>query len=448
MGHEIDNDVKIAFNWFLGFFEEEEWLSRKNNIEQRLSSTLTAKEFKANTNDLKPLAIHDDRIGWYLYLLESFLYHPYNYEPTQGSRVIPFFKRFGSDLDLLKAIDGVEAKVKKLLHSNKNSADSDLFEMATALLWARNDYTVKFIPEAPPDKKPDIKAASAKGEWFIECKRLNMHSEYSKKEREKWLEMWSKVKNHIFDLGTPFLFDITFHIEILSLPDDFMVQELLGKLKFVVVPGILIFNKIWTVKVDFVDFNKVQSHLSKNYVKYPSDQFKDLIAGERRPNDNFTCIMDGSFVRVGEGSVNNQYIDKINLAVGVFWACDSENAIYKKAKDIKKRLSEAVNQIPKNESSVVHIGIETIDGQDVEKERFIKILNTVETFDFNGKDLKWIYCHLFQAYAPPDKAWVHDETIYYFNNITEKHQPLRFNHMITPEEHVSDDGVHWLKDPP
>jgi hypothetical protein len=91
----------------------------------------------------------------------------------------------------------------------------------------------------------------------------------------------------------------------------------------------------------------------------------------------------------------------LNFAVGVFWSCDSEKAIQKKARDIRGHLSKALKQLPNNSKIAVHVGLETHDGRIVEAERYSRIFNTVSNFSPNGKNLKWVYCHLFQPYSPP-----------------------------------------------
>ena len=211
----------------------------------------------------------------------------------------------------------------------------------------------------------------------------------------------------------------------------------------------MIENEIWSVSVDFIDFSKAKSHLEKYCVKYPSDQLNELIAGRRDPNRGFTCSVLGKSVRIGEGSGNNQYLKELAFAVGAFWNCDAERAIESKARDIRAHLASAVQQLPESSNIVIHIGLETLDGCLVEAERYSRIVRTVQRFDSNGKKLEWVYCHLFQSYSPPDRDWVFDETVYYFNKKESRlDEPLTFRSMIVPDDGKSTDGAHWLRDTP
>jgi len=445
----MDPDVARSYNWLISFLDTREWESRKFRIETYLNNVLDAKVTRENATELKPVAIYDDKIGWYLYLAETYLYYPNKYEPTQGARVVPIFKRIGIDLDIIQSIADVDARVGNLLFPNKINADSGLFELLAALLWARNGWKVSFIKEDPRKKTPDFKASSNGDEWYIECKRLAKSSRYSLREREKWLSMWRHLVGLLIDYRMPIVLDIVFHVELISLPDSFLVDELFGRLKLVTSPCQLIDNEIWTVSVDYVDFDRVKAHLKHNFVKFPSDQLNELIAGRRDPNRGFTSAIVGKCVRIGEGVGNNQYLDELSFAVGAFWSCDAAEAIETKARDIRAHLASAVQQLPDSSKSVIHVGLETLDGWLVEAERYYRIIRTVQQFDSNGKNLQWIYCHLFQPYAPPDQDWVFNETVYYFGkNQPGIVEPLKLRSMIVPENDDSRDGVHWMRNAP
>ena len=83
----------------------------------------------------------------------------------------------------------------------------------------------------------------------------------------------------------------------------------------------------------------------------------------------------------------------------------------------------------------------------MESERYARIINTVTQFDASGKDLRCIYCHLFQPYAPPSEAWVLDETVYDF--VSERHlQNLPITNKFIFDFEETKDGVHWNLPPP
>ena len=168
-----DADLENALRWFLAFVSDGDWRRRVAAIEENIERGIQPKAHDFQGGDYVPIYSGTDRIGWYFYLLDTAQHAPLKYEPLQGSRVIPVFKRLGADLDLLKGIVGVEDRVGRLLHAERSQPDGGLFELIIALLWKRNGYsTVEFIPETSQRKTPDFRAYSGGGEWFVECKRL------------------------------------------------------------------------------------------------------------------------------------------------------------------------------------------------------------------------------------------------------------------------------------
>ena len=229
-----------------------------------------------------------------------------------------------------------------------------------------------------------------------------------------------------------------------------MVDELRGKLPLVATyPSHVVSNDVWDVSVNPVNFERAVAHLSRYYVKCPSDQMADLIGGRRDPNRGFTCVYGGSIATMGTGHVFDRFLDTMNFAACAFWHCDAARSIERKARDIRSRLADAVRQLPHDSPGVVHVGLETLDGVAVEAERYRRIFNTVSRFDVSSKPLGWVFCHLFQSYAPPDQGWVLDETVYYFATASMPEEtPLEQFAVIVPESEMSSSGVHWLRDPP
>ena len=84
----------------------------------------------------------------------------------------------------------------------------------------------------------------------------------------------------------------------------------------------------------------------------------------------------------------------------------------------------------------------------VEETRFVRNRLNVSTIDPRGKDLRWVYCHLFQFYSPPRDFWVVDETVSYFGTDAGSIQPLSSHRIFSSDEPRPEDGVHWRKPVP
>lgn len=227
------------------------------------------------------------------------------------------------------------------------------------------------------------------------------------------------------------------------------MRELAGKLAFVQLPCKIISNETWEVSAEPVNYEAAHAHLEKYWVKYPSDQLNELIAGRRDANRGFTGVFAGRTVRVGAGRGNNKFLSELAYAAGAFWHCDAERAIERKARDIRGRLAEALAQLPDSGKCAVHVALETLDGPAVEAERFLRMLGSVTAFDAQSKDLRWIYCHLIQSHAPPDQFVAFDETVHHFGRARDAgEEPLTERSAFLPDGADSREGVHWMRDPP
>ncbi|MFQ2717558.1 hypothetical protein ACK3YS_01185 [Aeromonas caviae] len=452
-GGYVDEDVQRAVNWIKGHISQDEWSIRYSKIEKSINSIIVNSFSKGWLIDYPTISIYDDRIGWYLYLLESALNTPIKYEPNEGARIIPVFKKLGAELDVLKKVGRIEEKIIKMLTIEHDQPDSTLFEILVSLLWLRNGATkLDLIEESPPEKRPDISAYLNGKEWNIECKRLSMRASYSHIEKSKWSNMWSDFSRHLKNKHS-LVFEITFHVELSSLPDDFLSSQLLELLSNIKAPCRLISNDKFTVDVRDTNYKSIKEHLIDYRVKFPSEQFIELIGGKRDHNYEFSAIVQGTFFRLDNSIANNVFFDDVTFSSAAYWKCDNQQSIRIKARNIKKRLSSAVQQLPDNTPSVVHICLETLDGTSVEIARNKKIFNTMSTFTANEKKLIYVYCHLIQSYAPPDQLWVVDETVHYFRKEPSLlSEPLKTRSVLIPE-HEADENptnapVHWLRPSP
>jgi hypothetical protein len=428
--------VRRGFEWLLSFLEPADWTQRRNSIEARLVAVARPHAAPVGSKEFQSVSIVDDRIGWYLYLAEAYLNRPLSYEPIQGARVLPIFGQLGSHVALLERLKGIREKCRELTNPERRNPDPGLFEILTALMYARNGWPqVEFIPRSRKEKRPDIRVSDGKAEWHVECKRLVGCSAYSTRERRKWLTMWQPLVRFLHEERLPIVLEIGFHVELESLADDFVFRELAQKLRLIVPPCTVISNREWTVRAKPVDFAKIRTHLSRVFVKVPSDQLQELIIGRRVRHGGTTTAFLGEEGTMGPPTGTNRVVSAIEFAACAVWDCAARRAIEVKARDIRSRLADAVEQLPREHPSVVHVGLETLDGWMVEKERFARICQTVSRFDAKGKMLYWVYCHLFQPYSPPEKDWEFDETVHFF-----KHEdyagpaPLREESMILPYE--------------
>ena len=114
-GGTDDADIENALQWFLGFLDAGDWRTRVAAIERNIESGMQPRTRHFDAEDYASAYGGRDRIAWYLYLVHTAQHDPLKYEPTQGARILPIFKRLGADLALLKRMGGVEERVQRLL---------------------------------------------------------------------------------------------------------------------------------------------------------------------------------------------------------------------------------------------------------------------------------------------------------------------------------------------
>lgn len=438
-----DEDVLKSWTYFMSLFSDEDWQNRKQAIEKSITVEVKGgAPFGESLDKGTLLVVNDDQIGWYLYLVEMFLKAPHKYEYFQGARVVPIFKKFGQDFDLLMGIEGIRRKVKNLIKVRKSEADALLFEILTALVWARNGWQVSILEESKTGKMPDLLARKDGREFHIECKRQKKTSDYAYRETKKRQIMASYISKEL--LFHNLLLDIVFHVELESLEDTYLRDFLIEKIPTISKPGKISDEGKVEINISFVDIKGINDHLRKFWVKHHSPQLNLLIGKKAPDNLAFTSGMYANFVKVGEGEVNNQYVSELANAYGVFWHCDAPEAISAKARDIKKQLYSALEQFQPNQNVVIHIGMETFDGPEVEMKRMLKITDTLESPELIAPNLKWAYCHFFQSYATPDEPWVFDETVNTISSIPpEGRPPLTLTFLVVPEGAGLNNLAHW-----
>lgn len=443
-----DTDIENAYHWFRTFISDQDWMKRKNDIETYLSTVVrTAIPFSEPISNGTLLVIQKDQIGWYLFLVHCYLFEPHKYEFHQGARVIPIFKRIGMDIKLVTQIEGIGKKMRDMFKKRKSEADAILFEVLTALLWTRNGWEVKIIEEGKGGKTPDFEVTKNSEKWQVECKRQMKTADYTYKETKKRQLMISQISKMLLHFNV--LLDIKFHVELVTLPDSYLFDLLKDIIPNVKASGKIISNETIDIDLSFVNISSIENHLKQYSVKNNSPQLIELIAKKEVDHSAFTSGFLGNFFYVGDGEANNLYINDIVNAYGVHCYCDCEQALNAKARDVKNQIFSAIGQFNPESNSIIHIGMETFDGPEVEMARTQKIINTMSSIDTRSNKLCWIFYHYFQSYTRSYRDWYFDETVSTATSFINPVLPIKKTFLILPEDEVIiENASHWDKELP
>jgi hypothetical protein len=401
-----DREIKSSFDWFVQLLGEEEWKKRKQRAMSFYDEIRREPSYSTIQKSFIPTS---DISGWYLYLVFCYLYDTSRYDLPQGGRVVPLFKRIGRDINGIKKIKGIEERLRRALSVASQEIDSCLFEILVANVYMRNGWNdIAFLPEKPPHKTADILAKKKGSELYIECKRKSKISDYSVEEKRRWLALFKPVSSFLKEKRKSIILDITFHEELCKLPSDYLEKVLLPKISLSI-PGVLIDNEICTIRAREVYLQRLKEHLEKYSVRLDGPLLPHLLFGY---GEFYKGITYGIYTK--PHPIQPNYIDEVEWGYAAIWHCDSEKAIFKKARSIKDQFSSAIDQLPKGLPSSVHFGIEVYDGELVEALRFKRIISDLYNFDAKGKDAQYLYFHMLAFTVPPDANWdVHEDCIFF-----------------------------------
>jgi len=401
-----DADVQRALEWFVSLLPEGEWESRRNAQLTRLRQSTLA---PPTPEGLPQRVFHDDDvIGWYLTLAHAFVSNIQDYEPAQGSRIVPLFKVIGADLDMLRSIEGAEERAIRMLANDRARPDGPLFELITALAYRRDGCgQVRFIPEIRGGaRSPDIEVVSPSGQWAVECKRIHA-SEYTKAERNEFWRLWHNARPLIHSQLVSLFFDLDFRKQVSEVPDNYLLD--LARDVTRTGTDVLVDDEFSHGRVSWTNLRPLQEVLEHDVVLNVSQRFFELLTGSYNPYASYTGIY-----RSRPWEMNNRYIDDIDIASLARWKCSAPEAIQAKARYFLRQISSANEQLENYGRGIIHIGTEVLEGTDVEVARRPRTLQMVRGFNSEATDLHWLYIHYFSPESPPDEAWAFQETVDWF----------------------------------
>lgn len=445
---------KKALEWFVEILGVEEWHVRRKGIVAYFKA-LNKQDFVEPPLQLngieklfKPIAVYDDWMSWYMYLIESLYERPLCQEPFQSARIYSFFATIGRDMDALKKMDGIEQRIKTLLHVEQNKPDATLFELVVALSYFRNGWDVKFIPEQRNQKTADLEVTRSNERYYVECKRLEKINEYAEQERLEWQKRWRHLAiamqgNEVFT-----------HVNVVfKVPLEQVPEAILGKIyNQYIHDGKLNGNTVveteeLTFQASAIDMEKLAIQILESPIRTNSPQMIKLLSGDYDSHGSYTQIINATEICTYDEDdglhILNQFYGTISQAWSAKWECIANESILKKAKDIKKNLSKAVSQIPNDGEGIIHIGYETVNGPYVEFRRHEKILETIGQFVFAPKRIEAIICHAIQPLVKIDE-WECAETVIYFGNRIDDILPDKL--LLAPPGTSERDSTHWFED--
>lgn len=362
-------NLEKGYKFLKGALHPDDWSARRAKIVEYLNNRPTD-----YTGVNARVRFQEDEISWYIFLCEEFLNFPLFSNPSQMARISPLIIRLGSRVDLLNKVENINKKLRELVKKYKNNPDGVLFEMIVAASYLEQGYEVKFIEESAHHKSPDLCICKGNAKYYIECKRLQQRTDYANNERRLFLKSWASIKHSLLERFPNYWFDINIKCELV----DNKKFELKSKcLKLNSIDGRISYSDD---DVDIIgkkqNIEKINTYLSKNYVKYESYVFAKLL-GDKFVYGFCDRTYDVEFkpniLSIASAPIMGMMVGKIDKFIGVTRHFSNFESMLKKSREIKKHVSEAISQMEEYKPSIVHVLYEAMEDESVETLRWAKI---------------------------------------------------------------------------
>ncbi|TPL05823.1 hypothetical protein FJ938_14510 [Mesorhizobium sp. B2-4-14] len=426
-------NLRMAVDWFKGFLTPEDWEQRRTAafflLHQRTLG-MTDPNVRGRYFD------DGDTFGWYLFLAEAFLDHIWNYEPMFGSRVVPVFAAIGRNLPLIRNIKNVDERVHRMVGADRRQPNGCVFELLVAAAYRRHGASVEFRPEQRGIARSwDLDIVLGDKKYAVECKRMET-SEYGDRERSRMRELWRDCSRLLAAESVSAFCNVDVRVPATEVPDGYFVEKV-RKWRADGRPSLLWSDELSEGVIGELDMDPLQDVLQHNEVLAAGTRLHELLAGKYVRHANYNQVIRYKW------EMSPRYISHCDLAILFRWKNSSDASVNSKARDVFRKLVEAHDQLPSDIDSIVHVGFEAIEGDDIERARYEKILASAQRFDAGNKPLRYAYCHYFMPENPPDQAWAFDETVQWVPIAGGQRRPLTHPLLVLEEDSNMDPVPPW-----
>lgn len=436
-GWPDDPDLRRAVDWFVSFMPESEWHRRRFAALERFINAATG-NLTEDPAGAGRFFSADDQFAWYLFLGQAFLDRPTVYDFMFGSRVVPVLRAIGASLQLLKSVEGLDQRVKRMVGPERGQPNGGLFELLVAAAYRREGAEVQFLAERPGVQKMHDMDVSIRGKiWAIECKRMEI-GEYTERERARAREIWLPTARELQERGLNVLAQVKFTSELSIISPEYLARHAVEWMAKGLLQPHHWNDEHGVGTIAPLDMGPLKTVLETDAVAQHSSRMMQLLTGRYRRNAK---VIQALHVELAD---NPLYVDECDQAIVLDWESHSADAIDGKARDVLKRLADGARQLPDDRPGVVHIGLEAVDGDDVEKLRFQKVIKTISTFDAKGKPLEHVYINWFAPESPPDTSAAFDETCHWASmHLLRLGRPLHNAMLVLTPDASTRSGAHW-----
>ena len=281
-GWTDDPELRAGVNWLLSFLPADEWRKRRFAALRHFVDAVSGDS--ADPSGKGRFFNDRDRFAWYLFLGQAVLDHPMIYDYMYGSRIVPVITAIGRNLELLKGVKGIEARVRRLVGPERGQPNACLFELLVAAAYRRQGGDVTFLEERPGVAKThDMDVALGGTNWAVECKRLE-GGEYSEAERARVRELWLPVAHELHQRGLDVLFTVEFLVELSAVPREYIADRTIEWMRAGALFAHSWSDAISVGRVERLNLKPLQQVLKTDDVAMNSSRMHELLTGRYKRN--------------------------------------------------------------------------------------------------------------------------------------------------------------------
>lgn len=426
-------DVRAAVEWLRERMPAAEWRKRRLAAAQRLYHLIINGAEPGTSGRFFDTR---DSFAWHLFLAEAYIDHIWNYDPVFGSRVVPIFASIGRNLDLLRGIDGIDARIDRMVGAERAQPNGPFFELLVAAAYARTGGRVAFVPEQRGGARThDMNVTLGGRDYAVECKRMET-SEYGDSERTRVRALWGPSAAYLASILCSTFAQVEFLVPVADVPDDYLTRKTRAWQAAPSKP-FLWEDSVGRGRIARLDLTPLQDVLKDDMILNGSTRLIELLTGRYKRHQSMVSSM-----RI-QPADNPRYVAECDYATILEWTPLAEASISGRARDVLRKVADGNGQLPLDRPGIIHVGFEAVEGDAVEELRHERIVASMRDFDPGATPLEYVYSHFLAPESPPDQSWAFDETVD-FRSINPSGPPPLVKPFLVLEPGAAERlGGHW-----
>jgi len=404
---EEDEDVRAALDWFHAIAGPE-LVTRVRIAQAHFRQATSNPSDRVDWAGLPSWLLPTDPIAAILGQAHALIEDRRLYDYRVGGGVIPFIKAVGVFLPALKAVVGVEARVRRMLAATNDHPIGGLFELLVAGRYAAEGLgTVSFIPETS-SHTPDLSVASGDVTVYIECKCLRP-SAFDRKEEDAAATLFSRMTAHIHDGRLSVHMDASFKVPVTDVPMGYLAGHLDG---YITGHGgtdaILEWNDAYaTGFVRPAHLASIQADSAREGALMLGTKMVRLLTGEEPPEHGY-CFSLGCTPH----DEDNRYVDAIGYASVLTWRSESGAAAQANALHFTHTLAKVDRQLKAFGPGIAHIAVDVPHSTAAAELKMARNNAAIDAFSWTAP-MAELHVHYLQVRASEHTSWMIDESTIY-----------------------------------